>query len=533
MNKLASILLLLFLLLIGAQLKAQFSPGKLSKAHAEYEGLENCTLCHELGAKVSETKCLECHKELQSLISRKRGYHSSNEVQEKTCIDCHSEHHGRKFDAVRFDSVNFNHRLTGYKLEAAHERIDCRDCHKSDYISDSEIAQRQGTYLGLQEACLSCHLDYHQGDLGKDCLSCHNYQDFEQTPGFDHQETDFPLKGAHQNVDCLECHPKEIREAKEFQKFKGLKFANCTDCHEDAHQGRFGPNCTDCHSEQSWSQLKNSHRFNHDLTDYPLRGMHRTVSCNECHSSGDFSQGLNYARCTDCHDDYHQGELEGLTKGIQDCDACHSLEKDFTWSNYDWEDHNSSEFPLEGAHLATPCFACHKESEDSRWDFEFEAHNCVACHDDIHQNYISESYYPEQNCEACHNADRWSSITFDHQKTDWPLDGAHASEDCRACHFEGEEQEFNTLEGRCVECHTNVHGEQFNQEGERACTECHRTAIEWNANAFDHQKTEFPLEGKHAEIECAACHKPESLSDGSERIIYKIERFQCIDCHGT
>jgi NAD-dependent SIR2 family protein deacetylase len=37
------------------------------------------------------------------------------------------------------------------------------------------------------------------------------------------------------------------------------------------------------------------------------------------------------------------------------------------------------------------------------------------------------------------------------------------------------------------------------------------------------------LEGKHAKVDCAACHKP---SPDTEIIIYKIERFECRDCHG-
>jgi len=518
---------------LSFSLHAQFSPGKLSQAHAEYEGLDNCTLCHKIGAQVSEQKCLECHKELQSLIDADRGYHSSQEVQEKTCINCHSEHHGRKFDAVRFDQENFDHELTGYSLKAAHDRIDCRDCHKPDYIGDPEIAKRNETFLGLEEACLNCHIDYHQETLDADCLSCHNYESFEETPGFDHGKTDFPLKGKHQQVQCIECHAKDTRKGREFQKFSGLAFSQCTDCHEDAHQGKFGISCTDCHSEQSWSQLKNTHRFNHDLTDYPLQGRHKLVSCNECHASGNFKVQLNFAKCTDCHEDYHQGEIASIALGQQDCKDCHSLDQSFTWSSYDWEDHQEGDFPLEGAHLATPCFACHKESAESRWDFAFESQSCVSCHDDIHDQKISESFYPEKDCEACHNTERWSQISFDHIATTWDLDGAHAQQDCRICHFEGEEQHFNDLEQSCIQCHDNVHGEQFAPEGKADCTLCHRSALIWKADNFDHQKTEFPLEGRHAEIDCQECHKPELQTDGSEMVIYKIESFQCIDCHGS
>lgn len=512
---------------------AQFSPGKLSQAHAEFEGLDNCTLCHEIGAQVSEAKCLECHKEMQSLLDAQRGYHASKEVQEKACIDCHSEHHGRKFDAVRFDQDNFDHDLTGYNLEAAHNRIDCRDCHKPDYIQDSEIALREGTFIGLEESCLTCHIDYHQEELGGDCLSCHNYNQFEETPGFDHDDTEFPLKGAHQEVSCLECHPMEVREGRDFQKFSNLEFEQCIDCHDDIHDGKFGTNCTDCHSENSWSQLQNTHRFNHDLTDYPLEGLHRSVACAECHLGSDFARPLAFGRCTDCHDDYHEGEIESLVSGVQDCDDCHQLYEDFSWSSYGWTEHEESDFPLEGAHLATPCFACHKESEESRWDFAFESHNCVSCHDDVHQGFIDSSYYPAQDCQACHNSETWASISFDHESTGWELVGAHAQEDCRACHYEGEVQRFNSLNSDCIQCHENVHGDQFEGGDQADCTQCHKILLNWNADNFDHQETQFPLEGKHAQVDCSACHKTETQSNGVELVIYKIKEFECIDCHGT
>ncbi len=88
---------------------AQISPGDLTSAHAKYEGMSNCTLCHDLGKKVSNTKCLDCHKEIKTLITQKKGYHSSTEVKSNDCFKCHSEHHGRKFEMVRFDEKKFKH----------------------------------------------------------------------------------------------------------------------------------------------------------------------------------------------------------------------------------------------------------------------------------------------------------------------------------------------------------------------------------------------------------------------------------------
>ena len=64
---------------------AQFSPGQLSKGHANLEGVENCTKCHSVGNKVLRDKCLECHKEIKASIASKKGFHASVEVGTKNC----------------------------------------------------------------------------------------------------------------------------------------------------------------------------------------------------------------------------------------------------------------------------------------------------------------------------------------------------------------------------------------------------------------------------------------------------------------
>lgn len=157
---------------------AQLSPGDLTDAHQHLEGLGNCTQCHTIGDAVTDKKCLACHEDIQNLLDQKRGYHHSTEVRSKTCVDCHSEHHGRKFEMSRFDQEKFDHDLTGYPLEGAHADVqECKDCHKAEYITDLEIRKRENTFLGLQEACVSCHDDYHQETLTDDCISCHSSDD--------------------------------------------------------------------------------------------------------------------------------------------------------------------------------------------------------------------------------------------------------------------------------------------------------------------------------------------------------------------
>ena len=610
MNKVFKYSLLLSLLTLTLGY-GQISPGDLSAAHAELEGMSNCTLCHDLGDKVSDRKCLECHTEIQSLINKKSGYHAESSVKAKDCFECHSDHHGRKFDMVRFDEDNFDHDLTGYELEGKHEEVDCRKCHVSENIADKEIKKRKNTYLGLDETCLSCHDDYHQKTLSKTCVDCHDMEGFKPVPKFDHDVADFQLKGEHANVDCLECHQMTTRNGKDFQEFTDLSFNDCVSCHDDphnnqlegqctqchtetaftdfigkgnfdhdltdftlrgkhktedcfschskssdplevfqrrsnvnenscvkchddTHEGKYGNECVKCHRESSFLSLRSMGFFDHTTTDYPLEGKHKEIDCRQCHEKR-FTTPIDFTACNNCHDDYHSGEFK--ENGVSpDCVECHSLEKGFDYSLYTLEQHQETEFPLEGAHSATPCFACHVSEDDKRWTFRELGETCVDCHQDIHEGYISEKYYPKDDCRTCHINDAWTTVDFDHDQTQWPLKGKHTEVSCRECHFieiadnkAGTEQEFANLDTKCISCHENKHDETFAIDGVTDCTRCHVTSS-WFPETFNHDLTDFPLEGEHAKIQCSACHEVANVS-GEIEVIYKIQKFRCIDCH--
>jgi len=529
-----------FILFIGiallpAQLWGQFSPGDLSRAHAHLEGMKNCTQCHDLGSAINETKCLDCHVEIESLQSMQRGYHSSSEVLDKSCVDCHSEHHGRAFDATRFDSVGFDHNLAGYELLGAHKEVDCRECHQKEYIANAEVAELKGTYLGLETACLSCHEDQHRGQLADDCLQCHGMEDWIPASEFDHNTADFRLTGAHSSVDCKECHSDQSDDEGVFAKYVNIEFDQCTDCHDDHHDGRLGQNCTECHGIWNWSVKDVESTFDHDRTRYPLTGKHLEVACEECHTSPSYSN-LPFARCTDCHDDYHDGDFELAEGGIRDCDECHSIDKSFTWSSYGIAEHQESVYPLEGAHLATPCFACHQEEEE-KWSFKFASNDCITCHDNVHEGFLKDSFTADNGCVTCHETSNWSAITFDHNRTEWPLEGLHQEATCASCHMPNgiEEQLFAPMDMSCVACHEDVHAGQFltpNTEPANDCARCHSPVDAWSPVHFNHDDSKFPLEGKHIEVACKACHTEQNYN-GTTTVLYKTNQLKCIDCHGS
>lgn len=522
--------LVLIFMLVKTIVFAQISPGELSNAHVHLEGLTNCTKCHVLGEKETTSKCLDCHKEIKALIDQNKGYHASSEAKGQKCAQCHGEHFGRDFKIIRFDEDEFDHNLAGFKLEGKHATIKCSDCHKPELI-DSKISQKKqpGTFLGMGTECLSCHEDVHQNTLSKNCNECHNQEAFQPATGFDHSNTDFNLIGKHKDVDCIKCHALNTRNGKDFQQFAGVEFASCTNCHEDVHQNKFGNDCTKCHNEFSFKTANTNRNFNHNQTNYPLLGKHRNIDCVKCHKSGSYTRALNYKRCNDCHSDYHEGQF--AKNGVSpDCESCHTV-NGFTPSSYSIERHNQSRFALQGSHMATPCFACHKEGD--KWNFNIPENRCVDCHDNVHKNVLDKKYMPESDCKACHTSETWQQISFDHNTTNFKLLGKHARQTCRDCHFRETngivKQQFSGLAESCENCHEDIHFKQFEVLGKNDCTRCH-TFNNWSPDKFNHDDARFKLDGKHEGLKCIACHKP---TDGLIRnyIVYKFEDISCKSCH--
>ena len=508
---------------------AQISPGDLSNQHANLEGLSNCTKCHELGNKASSDKCLSCHTEIQERVKQKKGYHSSSEVTVKECFSCHSEHNGKNFKLIRFDATKFNHTITGYQLSTPHAKKQCTDCHNTKNIVDQKIKSKKSSYLGLGTECLSCHADYHQKTLPTSCLSCHNPESFKPATKFNHANTKFPLVGKHKSVDCQKCHKVETVDGKKFQTFKGIQFSNCTNCHKDPHQNQFGQNCRQCHNEESFHAVKGIGNFDHSKTNFKLEEKHLAVDCKSCHK-GKLTDPLKYKRCTDCHTDYHNNQF-AKNGDSPDCAQCHTV-KGFNSFQFTIEQHNSSPFPLRGAHLATGCNECHKKQE--KWSFRDIGNYCKDCHTDIHKDKIQPKYYPDANCKVCHTENQWVDVKFDHSKTAFGLTGTHIKQSCRACHFKVDlkgdtQQKFAGTGTNCASCHTDNHFKQFEKNGVTSCNECHTTES-WKPTTFNHNNAAFKLEGKHIDVPCVKCHKPQQEGT-SFYTKYKLKEFKCESCH--
>jgi len=530
--------------------KAQISPGPLSKAHQSLTGTTQCASCHQFGANTPTFRCLDCHKEIAKLLSENRGYHAKLGMKNpngKDCVRCHLEHNGTDFPLIHWEVPvkQFDHKLTGYPLEGKHADVACEKCHMPSHISSDirALLKRQDLtkgYLGQSAQCVTCHEDYHKGQLGKNCESCHNVKDWKAAKEFDHSKTRYPLTGLHAQVKCEACHKPDAPGGP--ARFKDMKFATCTACHTDPHHGEFKQQkCEECHTTAGWKKIASQFAFDHSKTKYPLEGAHAKVSCVACHAAGDFKKQLAFANCMDCHKDIHSGQFtERPKKG--ECSECHTVQG---WkpSLFGVKEHASSKYSLQGKHVTVECARCHiPAGKETLYKVKFA--NCSDCHKDVHDGQFSAEPFKDR-CETCHTVADFHRSLYTiamHRNSKFPLTGAHTAVPCADCHAAGKGNRtdkvlpFRYADVSCTACHADPHHGEFKDRMERkrpngtvfGCEACHDTKSWTDVNGFDHSKTSFPLLGAHRTVTCGACHK---VPVGTKEIQFKGTTKECEGCH--
>jgi hypothetical protein len=535
--------------MLSSPAQGQISPGPLSKAHQSLNGTTLCASCHQFGAATPTFKCLDCHKEVAKALAEKHGYHALLEMKNpnsKDCVRCHLDHNGEKFPLIHWETPRekFDHKLTGYVLEGKHATIACEKCHTPANIRPDQRAliKKQDvsqSFFGMSQKCIACHEDYHKGQLGPDCQSCHNVSDWKAAKQFDHSKTRFPLTGLHIQVACEKCHKPDAPGAP--ARFKDMKFASCTNCHVDPHHGSFKQRCEDCHTTTSWKKILPGFEFDHSKTKYPLVGEHAKVACVSCHSGGDFKKQLPFANCMDCHLDIHKGQFTSRAqKG--ECAECHTV-NGWKPSLFGVKEHATSKYPLEGKHITVECAKCHLPAgKETIYKVAFA--NCTDCHKDAHDSQFAAVPY-KNRCETCHTAVDWHRSLFTiakHRDTHYPLTGAHVAVPCADCHIAGAAGRkdkilpFHFEDRTCTACHSDPHHGEFRDRMERrrpngtafGCEACHSTKSWTDVNGFDHAKTKFTLVGAHRTVACGACHK---MPPGEKKIQFKGTTLACEGCH--
>ena len=361
----------------------------------------------------------------------------------------------------------FDHRGTGFPLDAAHAQASCRDCHVSLVFS------QVGT------ACADCHRDAHDGELGTQCGSCHTPESWTNRQEFFriHNRTRFPLLAAHARLDCESCH-----RGQQPQQFVGTP-TECIACHlpdylattdPDHQRLRLSRECQQCHSvgSSTWAGGAFGGSFPHPA-GFPLRGAHATLACASCHASG-FTG--TQAQCASCHrDDFDRTRDPDHRAGgfSTQCQSCHN---DQAWQPATF-DHRLSGFALDGAHARAGCDDCHANGR-----FSGTPSDCVSCHRDDFDRTSSPNHrnagFPT-GCQACHGTNAWRPATFDHSRF-FPLSGDHGGIPCATCHTNpGNFRAFQCLSchgrERMDDKHEDVNGYRYDNQ---ACYACHPRGVE-------------------------------------------------------
>ena len=510
-----------------------------------------CISCHvDVHEMTLGDDCARCHSSNSWLVDEIPELHEQNGFpligvhSALSCVDCHAPGNTLAFARIGNECINChqdeymtttspNHLVSGFSK-------DCLECHDpmgqgwgaqfTDHdffpltnghaINDCSRCHTTGNFADASPVCSSCHMteytassdpDHGAAGFSTDCAACHN-----TGPGwsgsFDHNNTAFPLHGAHTTTACIECHANG---------YAGTPTA-CNACHMEDYNSTTDPNhqtsgfstdCAMCHDESAWGNAT----FDHNNTDFPLHGAHTSTACIECHANG--YAGTPTA-CNACHmDDYNSTtDPNHQTSAFStDCALCHD---ETAWGNATF-DHNNTDFPLHGAHTSTACIECHANG------YAGTPTACNACHMDDYNATTQPNHQTSgfsTDCAICHDETAWGNGSFDHNNTAFPLHGAHTTTACIECHANG----YAGTPTACSACHMNDYNGTTDPNHQSSgfgtdCAMCHDETA-WGNGTFDHDQDYFPIYSGNHNGEwnaCTDCHT--NASD------YSV--FTCIDCH--
>ena len=472
-----------------------------------YSGAHNgawnqCAECHANESDYGEFTCTTCHAnpETDNQHADVGGYSYNSPA----CLACHPDGSATN---------TFDHNTTQFPLTGAHTTVECLACHANGY---------QGT----PTECAACHAtDFNQTanpshttlGFSTDCATCHTTAPDWMPATFANHNDYYPLNGAHAVIanDCAACHNGDYNNTPN----------TCFGCHNTDYNQTTNPNhqsaqfptdCASCHNESGWTPTN----FDHDGQYFPIySGAHNGEwdQCVDCHTNPS-----NYAEvsCTNCHvnpetDNQHNG-VGGYLYNSNACLACHP-----TGSADNPFDHNSTQFPLTGAHISVDCIECHANG------YQGTPTICAACH----MTDFEQTQNPNHgeigimtDCVLCHTTEPgWMPASMVNHSDYYVLQGAHAAiaNDCAACH----NGDYNNTPNTCFGCHNADYNQTTDPNHATGqfptdCTVCHNENA-WSPSTFDHNATEFPLTGAHTTVDCIECH-----ANG-----YENTPTACASCH--
>jgi len=219
-----------------------------------------------------------------------------------------------------------------------------------------------------------------------------------ETPGFDHNETSFPLDFTHALVKCETCHIQSV--------FIGTP-----------------RRCVECHARGSRIQASSA----------SLQHIRTTNDCEFCHQSGTWQSVYRVdhfavtGSCQSCHNGViATGKSTQHVQSSENCDDCH---RTFSWTDavFDHADisgnciscHNG--VIAEGKHAkhilsSSNCDDCHRTTgwvPLFRMDHNAVIGSCFSCHNGVvaegkHDEHVASS----NDCQFCHIVQGWLPATL-------------------------------------------------------------------------------------------------------------------------
>ncbi len=260
----------------------------LTGAHKAVE----CSACH-INNLYNNTprECYPCHQ--QDFVDVQQPNHQQGQY-DQNCTICHS--------TEAWSPATFDHADSDFPLTGAHREVACASCHEN------------GQYNNTPTACYPCHQDdfdganepnHQQLQFDHNCTICHSVEAWSPAQ-FDHDNTDYPLTGAHRQVGCASCHANG--------RYDGTP-TDCYTCHTadfnnvanpDHETPRFPHACLWCHTTDNWNSNYNHQQY------FPISaGRHRQGQewdlCSECHNN---PNDYNVFTCIACHEHSNRGEVD-------------------------------------------------------------------------------------------------------------------------------------------------------------------------------------------------------------------------------
>jgi hypothetical protein len=255
-----------------------------------------CKKCHTKSytQPIKHERCDDCHTD----------YHKSEFVTQNQNPDCKQCHAIEQPFTNNIYTIETHNSLV-FALTGSHMASPCYSCHKTN---------ERWSFKNIGSRCSDCHKNSHNMAMSANfltpetCKNCHNTEVWNGIT-FDHNKTNWSLKGKHAEATCRKCHFILSEDSMQIvQQFEKLGF-QCATCHKSIHGNEFQnaetASCTQCHSdERPWNQVT----YNHSKTKFVLDGAHEKVSCTKCHkyepvalNSKKLQFKMESYKCIDCH----------------------------------------------------------------------------------------------------------------------------------------------------------------------------------------------------------------------------------------